>query len=91
MKALQMGDYERAFSLCTPALQRRLGSHTRLQQVVESAASRPDAWHFSQPSLEGTNTYMSGTMLAGREGTFTIRLSQIQGQWRIDDFEFLFR
>jgi len=91
MNALQEEDYGRAFSQCSPSLQKRLGNSSGLQQAIESIAARPKAWKFTQTHVEGVNVVISGTLLTNREGKLTIHLSQMESQWQVDAFEFVFK
>ncbi len=86
LTAMRDGDFERAYSLTTPALQQQLGDARRMGETA--GAYRPQSWSWSQRRmrngigmLEGEATYQSG-----RTGTVRLVLHKVGDQWRIDGF-----
>ena len=88
MRAMQARDFDRAYQLSTPALQRELGSADRMRASSESI--QPTEWGWSQRSIRNDIGRLSGTVnhQGGRSGGVTLTLHQIDGQWRVDGYRF---
>lgn len=87
MGALRDGDYEQARTLAAPELQRMLG----IQELTATGtAYRPSTWSWSQRSDRNGTGYLSGsvTYRAGNEGTAELRLTKVDGAWRVTAFRF---
>ncbi len=88
MQALKSGNYEGAYGLCHPALQQELGGIQGLQQMVERGKARPTQWNFSSRNINGDQGEMSGTVtMAGGEGTVTLKLTNVNGTWKVIAFD----
>lgn len=86
MTALKSSDSTQAYALCTPDLQKELGSVSGLASLVQP--DQPAQWSWSSRSirngvgrLEGSVTYASG-------GTGTVRLvlEQVDNEWKVESF-----
>ena len=88
MAAVRARDFERAYQLSTPALQRELGSAAQLRVSAESI--QPTEWSWSQRSIRNDIGRLSGTATyqAGRSGGVALTLHQVDGQWRVAGFNF---
>lgn len=88
MGAVRARDFERAYALSTPALQRELGDAARMR---ESGSPAPfTAWSWSQRSIRNDVGRLSGTVSyeGGRSGGVALQLDQVNGQWRVTGFRF---
>jgi hypothetical protein len=88
MRAMGARDFERAYALAEPALQRELGHPIRMGIL---ASPEPfSEWSWSQRSVRNGAGLLAGTVLypEGRSGSVTMHLSQIDGQWRVESFRF---
>jgi hypothetical protein len=83
MGALRDGDNNRAFQIAAPPLQRELGSAEQLGASI--GAYRPQDWSWSSRSIRNDRGNVSGsvTYQGGRTGTAQIRMSQVDGEWRV--------
>jgi len=88
MTALKNGDAAGAYNLCTPALQRELGSAQGLDTRIKNGRVQPTAWSFSSRNIENDTGQLEGTVtFAGnREGTVRLVLAQVGGEWKISGF-----
>jgi hypothetical protein len=87
MGALRDGDYEQARTLAAPDLQRMIG----IQELSASVtAYRPASWSWSQRSDRNGTGYLSGsvTYRAGNHGTAELRLTKVDGSWRVTAYRF---
>lgn len=83
MAALRDGDYNKAYDLCAPALQKDLGSAQGLQTGL--ASKQPTSWSFTsrainngQGSLSGTTQYKDATT-----GTVDMLFAQVGNDWKV--------
>jgi hypothetical protein len=86
MGGLRDRQFDRAYALATPALQREVGDPDSMG--VSIGAYRPVEWSWSQRSvrngvgrLEGAVTYGGG-----RSGHVRLQLQQVDGQWRVEAY-----
>ncbi len=86
MGALRDRQFERAYALTTPALQREVGDAARMGGSI--GTYQPADWSWSQRSirngvgrLEGSVTY-SGE----RSGRVRLQLREVDGQWRVEAY-----
>lgn len=86
MGALRDRQFERAYALSTPALQREVGDAARMGASI--GTYQPADWSWSQRSirngvgrLEGSVTY-SGE----RSGRVRLQLREVDGQWRVEAY-----
>jgi hypothetical protein len=84
MGGLRDRQFDRAYALATPALQREIGNAASMAQSI--GAYQPAEWSWSQRSvrngvgrLEGSVTYSGG-----RSGHVRLQLQQVDGQWRVE-------
>lgn len=93
MTALRDGNYETAYSLLHPDLQKVIGAAADLQKGCEDNAAQPKDWSFSSVNtttdadkattakLEGNVTYQDG-----KTGVVTLELVQDGDVWKIISF-----
>ena len=86
MGGLRDGQFDRAYALATPSLQREIGDAASMGRSI--GAYRPAGWSWSQRSvrngvgrLEGAVTYSGG-----RSGHARLQLRQVDGQWRVEGY-----
>jgi hypothetical protein len=86
MAALRDRQFDRAYALTTPALQREVGDAARMGGSI--GAYQPAEWSWSQRSvrngvgrLEGAVTYSGG-----RSGRARLQLQKVDGQWRVEAY-----
>ncbi len=88
MTAVRARDFDRAYALSTPALQRELGDAGRMRA---SASPAPfSEWSWSQRSIRNDIGRLSGSVTyeGGRSGGVALQLHQVDGQWRVAAFRF---
>ena len=89
MTALKDGDYQKAFSLCSPALQRELGGNaTGLERLIKNGRVEPTAWTFSSRNVQNNEAELTGTatFTGNRQGTVRVTLGQAGGKWQVIGF-----
>jgi hypothetical protein len=89
MNALKESNYQKAFALCSPALQRELGGNAAgLERLIKNGGVEPTAWTFSSRNIQNNEAQLSGTatFTGNRQGTVRITLNQINGEWKVVDF-----
>lgn len=89
MTALKDGDYQKAFSLCSPALQRELGGNaTGLERLIKNGRVEPTTWTFTSRDVEGDTAELNGSasFTGNRKGTVRVTLGQDGGKWRVIGF-----
>lgn len=88
MTAVRARDFERAYTLSTPALQRELGDAGRMRATA--GALQPTEWSWSQRSIRNGIGRLVGnvTYQGDRSGGVTLQLHQVEGQWRVAAFRF---
>ena len=88
MTALKNGDAAGAYNLCTPALQRELGSAQGLDTRIKNGKVQPTAWSFSSRNVNNDTAQLDGTVTftGNREGNVTLVLAQVGGEWKISGF-----
>jgi hypothetical protein len=86
MGGLRDRQFERAYALTTPALQREVGDAASMGRSIGDY--RPADWSWSQRavrngvgSLEGAVTYGDG-----RSGHARLQLQRVDGQWRVEAY-----
>jgi len=86
MGGLRDSQYERAFALATPALQREAGDAAGLGRAI--GAWRPTAWRWSQRSIRNGAGRLEGSVTygGGRNGRVRLQLQQVDGQWRVEAY-----
>lgn len=88
MTALKNGDAAGAYNLCTPALQRELGSAQGLDTRIKNGRVQPTTWSFSSRNIQNDTGQLDGTVTftGNREGTVRLVLAQVGGEWKISGF-----
>ncbi len=89
--ALQAGQYEQAYELTTPGLQAEFGDPAAMAQWFEERQLRPDhrgVW--SGRNWDGGLVTVSAdvTLTNGANGSVQVQLFQVDGNWRVDGFNF---
>jgi hypothetical protein len=86
MGGLRDRQFDRAYALTTPALQREIGDAASMGRSI--GGYQPADWSWSQRSvrngvgrLEGAVTYGGG-----RSGHVRLQLQQVDGQWRVEGY-----
>ncbi len=90
MAALRDERYAAAFELCTPALQREVGSPQGLERRARSGNLRPTSWLFHRRKVNlGTGRLEGKAALAGG-GSAQVRLlfDQVGGDWKVSGLTF---
>jgi hypothetical protein len=88
LTAINLDDYAKAYSLCTPALQGELGSPAGLGQRITNGNAKPASWSISNSNLNNNHLEMSGTatFTNGRTGTFSLVILKDGSDWKVDAF-----
>jgi hypothetical protein len=88
MTAVKAGNYQQAYNLCTPDLQKEVGSVSGLEQKVRG--NQPAQWNWSNRSNRDGVGYLDGplTYTDGRKGSGHLTLTQVAGEWKISSFRF---
>jgi len=86
MTALKTGNYAQAYDLCSPGLQKKLGSVSGLATVEQNR--RPAQWNWTGRSIRNGVGELDGTMpyADGEPGTVQLLLTQVGNDWKIDGF-----
>ena len=89
MSALKNGDYNQAYNLCTPALQRELGNARNLETRIKNGKAEPTAWSFTSRNVTNDTGQLEGsvTFTGNREGNVRLVLAQLGGEWKISGFD----
>ena len=87
MQSLKVADYDSAYALMAPALQRKLGNVQDLRKMVESGRVQPTQWTFTTRKMNGNDGHLEGsvTMLSG-QGTVSLDLIKSGNDWQIVAF-----
>jgi hypothetical protein len=88
MTALKDGDFGRASSQSTPALQREVGGAEGYGRGI--GAYRPATWSWSQRSIRNGIGRVSGsvTYQDGRSGSVALTMRQADDSWRVEGYSF---
>lgn len=88
MGALRDNNDSQAYASAAPDLQQRLGSVGGLTVTIDTY--RPSQWSWSTRSVRNDIGDLSGsvTYQGGNRGTAELRLSKIDGTWRVTGFRF---
>lgn len=86
--AIRTQDFNRAYALSTPALQRELGDAGRMRATA--GGLQPAEWSWSQRSIRNGIGRLVGSVThqGGRSGGVALQLHQVDGQWRVAAFRF---
>lgn len=88
MEALKAGNYDGAYALMAPALQRKVGNVQALRKMIESNRAQPSQWSFTDRSMNGDQGRLAGnvTMQSG-PGTVSLEFSKTGADWKIVAFD----
>lgn len=88
MSALRDGDFGRAYSQSSPALQREMGDAQGFGRGI--GPYRPATWSWSQRSIRNGIGRVSGsvTYQAGTRGSVRLTMRQVSDAWRVEAFSF---
>ena len=88
MTDIVAGDYDKAYALCTPALQNALGSPAGLGKRIGDARAQPVSFSFSNTNLNNDRLELSGTaaFAGGRSGTVSLAIVKVGSDWKVDAF-----
>ena len=86
MGGLRDGEFDRAYALTTPSLQRELGDAAAMGKSI--GIYRPADWSWSQRSVRNGVGLLEGavTYSGGRSGRARLQLRQVDGQWRVEGY-----
>ncbi|MBI5878816.1 MAG: hypothetical protein HZB53_14290 [Chloroflexi bacterium] len=91
VQKVQAGSWADAYALCTPALQRQVGSATALGQAISAAKGQPNGPlkvdGVSTVSAGTTSATVTGTALFGKTpGPVLVELERIGADWKVNGF-----
>jgi hypothetical protein len=88
MTALKNEDYNRAYSLCAPALQQELRNPQGLANIIRNGRVQPVSWSYSSRNVSNDQGQLEGsvTFVGNKEGTLQLVLTQVGGTWKIAGF-----
>jgi hypothetical protein len=83
-----MRPFDKAYNLCTPALQRELQNARALETRVKNGKVQPTQWSFSSRNISGDQAQLDGsvTFVGNKEGTVRLTLTQVGGEWKVVGF-----
>jgi len=89
MTALKNGDYAGAYNLCSPALQKELGSPQGLETRIKNGRVQPTQWSLTSRNVSNDQGQLDGsvTFTGNREGTVLLVLAQVGNDWKIAGFQ----
>jgi hypothetical protein len=88
MGHLQTGDWNKAYELCAPTLQRELGSAEALGRRITNGKAQPTGFVPNNTNLKTDRLEMTGTatFTEGRSGTFELVIDKLGNDWKIVGF-----
>jgi hypothetical protein len=87
MQSLKTSNYDAAFALCHPALQRKLGNVQGLRRLIESGKATPIKWSFNSRSVDSDQGTMEGTVtMVGGAGTVSLEFIKSGSEWQVSAF-----
>ncbi len=88
MQTLKAADYNAAYKLCDPSLQKQLGSATGLKNMIERGKAQPVKWTFDSRNIENNTGKIEGRVtMAGGEGTLTLEFAKAGKDWLVTGFD----
>ena len=91
MTAIQVGDFNTAFTIIDPTFQSQMANPAGLQNLLESWGFFPADWNFYKRGVESGVGALEASvkMTDGRRMGVALTLVQIEGDWRVTRMEFL--
>ena len=92
MTALKDGNYEQAYSLFVPELQKEVGAASNLQTMIKSNNAQPEKWSFNSFNVATKNQTQTATMSGnvtykdGRKGAVTLEMVKVGQDWKMTKF-----
>ncbi|MCA1553323.1 MAG: hypothetical protein LC737_02990 [Chloroflexi bacterium] len=92
MTRLKNGDWNGAYNLCTPELQKELGSAANLNKRITDGKAQPASWSFADfssitPTSSDAQIDGTATFSGNRTGTLRLVLDRVgANQWKISGF-----
>ena len=86
-RSLASADYARAFSLCSPELQQKLGNAEKLKQIARASGEFHRPWAWDSGAWEGKRVQLNSTgEVLEHPYRASIALEKTGGQWRVSSF-----
>ena len=88
MGALRDSNYKAAYEICSPALQKELGTSENLRKMIEENNVKPVKWNFNSTDMKNENGELKGTvtLTENRAGSVHIYLVKTPNGWKIKSF-----
>ena len=88
MQAVQSGEWNKAYSLCTPSLQSELGSASALGKRITDGRAQPTSFTVSNTNLNNDRLEITGTanFTGGRTGNFELVITKSGNDWKVAGF-----
>ncbi|MFN8532521.1 MAG: hypothetical protein U0556_03140 [Dehalococcoidia bacterium] len=89
LSAMRDGNWQKAYGMMDPALQREVGNVNQFQQLVTRGQAEPATWSFSSRNINnGVATWSgTGTFKSGKSGTVELELRQSGSDWKVISFD----
>jgi hypothetical protein len=89
MTLLKQGDYDGAYDLCTPDLQKKLSNGAGLGKLITGGNSQPASWRINSRNVSGNRADLKGdvTFTNKRDGTLELVLFKLGNTWKVDAFQ----
>jgi len=88
MQSLKAADYDSAYALMAPALQKKVGTVQGLRKMIETNHAQPTQWTFIDRNITGDQGRLTGsvTMQSG-PGTLSLEMAKTGEDWKITAFD----
>jgi hypothetical protein len=88
LAAVKTDDYDTAFSLCSSAFQKELGSVDGLREGISHRDAIPVEWKLNLFRMKGNNGEVEGTgnLTRGRRAVINIALARENHKWLVSGF-----
>lgn len=88
LAGIEAGSYSEAYSRCAEPLRLELGSAADMGEAFERAGVVPTDWAFSSRERQNNVVDLEGqvTFADGGDGTVSLRLQKINGDWLVSAF-----
>ncbi|MCL6647081.1 MAG: DUF4864 domain-containing protein [Chloroflexi bacterium] len=89
MSALRDSDWQRAYALLDPRLQREVGTVAQFQQLIVRGRAQPQSWNWTRRNIDNDQATWGGstTFTSGRRGTVELQLTRSSNTWRLIAFD----